>query len=244
MSNISSLPSYLLLVCLLLSLAAGAQQNPPKPEVSRFTRQVLDDDLNEPMELAVAPDGIVYYVERPGLVNRLDPKTGTKTRLAKLPVRFLAEDGLMGIALDPGFASNRFVYLYFGDPVPEGEQYFNVLARFEIGDSLRQASRKDLLRIPVTHEGVSHSAGSITFDRQGIYTCPPATTPTPSSRAATHPPTTSPAGSASMPCVRRATPTTCGAKSCAFTPSPTARTPSRPATCLPPAPPAPGPKST
>jgi len=159
---------YLPLVCLLLSMAAGAQQNPPKPEESRFTRQVLDDDLNEPMELAVAADGMVYYVERPGLVNRLDPRTGAKTRLAKLPVRFLAEDGLMGIGLDPGFAANGFVYLYFGDPVAEGEGYFNVLARFQVsGDSLRQASRKDLLRIPVTHEGVSHSAGSITFDRQG-----------------------------------------------------------------------------
>ncbi len=168
MSKISPLPSYLPLVCLLLSLAAGAQQNSPKPEPSRFTRQVLDDDLNEPMELAVAADGTVYYVERPGLVNRLDPRTGTKTRLAKLPVRFLAEDGLMGIALDPGFAANGLVYLYFGDPVAEGETYFNVLARFQVsGDSLRQASRKDLLRIPVTHEGVSHSAGSMTFDRQG-----------------------------------------------------------------------------
>jgi len=160
---------YLLCVALLLlPWSLAAQGSSPKPEESRFTRQVLDDDLNEPMELAVAADGLVYYVERPGYVKRVDPKTGTTKLPAKLPVRFMAEDGLLGIALDPGFARNGWVYLYFGDPVPRGEQYFNVLARFQVGsDSLLQRTRKDLLRIPVTHEGASHSAGSLTFDPQG-----------------------------------------------------------------------------
>lgn len=155
--------------CLLLwgTLLFG-QSQPGKPDDSRFTKIVLDTDLNEPMEVDVAADGTVFYIERPGWVNRFDPRTGQKKRLTKLPVRFKGEDGLMGMALDPNFAQNRFVYLYFGEVKPDGDTYLNVLARFEIGpDSLLQRTRRDLLRIPVIPEGVSHSGGSLAFDGHG-----------------------------------------------------------------------------
>lgn len=146
----------------------GAQAQSTKPDDSRFSKVVLDGDLNEPMEVAVAPDGRVYYIERPGWVNRYDPRSGKRQRLVNLPVRFKGEDGLMGMALDPNFAQNGFMYLYFGDKQPQGDTWYNVLARFEVGpDSLRLTSRRDLLRIPVTPEGVSHSGGSLDFDSRG-----------------------------------------------------------------------------
>lgn len=155
-----------LLTGLLFPLCGYAQ--PPKPADSRFTKVVLDDDLNEPMEVAVAPDGVVYYVERPGWFSRFDPVVGKRQRLAKLPVRFKGEDGLMGLALDPDFGRNRYVYLYFGDPELVADTAYNVLARFVVGpDSLLQRTRRDLLRIPVVAEGVSHSGGSLAFDRHG-----------------------------------------------------------------------------
>ncbi len=146
----------------------GFAQVPARPDDSRFTRIVLDDDLNEPMEVSVASDGLVYYIERPGWINRYHPATRQRTRLAKLPVRFKGEDGLMGMALDPDFTRNRFIYLYFGDRQPVNGTWYNVLARFEVGpDSLRLASRRDLLRIPVLADNVSHSAGSLAFDTRG-----------------------------------------------------------------------------
>jgi len=153
--------SLLLLAGLALSL-----QVPQAPDESRFTKVVLDDDLNEPMELAVAEDGTLYYIERVGLVNSLDPKTGKKRRIAKLDVRVTGEDGLLGLALDPGFAKNRWLYLYYGDPVPRDGEYANVLARFEL-TATGLANRVELLRVPLLHEGVSHSAGSLAFDRAG-----------------------------------------------------------------------------
>jgi hypothetical protein len=38
------------------------------PEENRFVKTVLVNDLNEPMELAVAKDGSVFYAERKGKV--------------------------------------------------------------------------------------------------------------------------------------------------------------------------------
>lgn len=146
----------------------NGQSPPAQPDESRFTKIVLDDDLNEPMEVALSMNGEVYYIERPGWVNRFDPKTGVRKRLSKLPVRFKGEDGLMGLALDPNFCENGFIYLYFGDTKSSGDTTYNVLARFLVRpDSLVQSSRRDLLRIPVVAEGVSHSGGSLAYDRHG-----------------------------------------------------------------------------
>lgn len=159
----------LFIACLFMGGIEGVGQSlPTKPDESRFTKLVLDEDLNEPMEVAVSSDGQVYYIERPGWVNRFDPKSGRRKRLVKLPVRFKGEDGLIGMALDPSFHQNSFIYLYFGDPRPVGDTTYNVLARFVVNsDSLLQSTRRDLLRIPVVAEGVSHSAGSLAFDRHG-----------------------------------------------------------------------------
>jgi cytochrome c len=106
-------------------------QTSEKPDESRFTKIVLDDDLNEPMELAIADDGVVYYIERVGHLSSFDPATNQKKRITTLNVRATGEDGLLGLALDPNFISNRWLYLYYGDPIPEGTVYSNVLARFE-----------------------------------------------------------------------------------------------------------------
>ena len=43
------------------------------PEDNRFTKTVLSNDLNEPMELAVAPDGRVFFTERSGKFYVYEP---------------------------------------------------------------------------------------------------------------------------------------------------------------------------
>ncbi|WP_373515588.1 PQQ-dependent sugar dehydrogenase [Persicitalea sp.] len=155
---------YLLLTfsLLLTHLLSGPGD---KPENSRFTKITLDDDLNEPMELAIADDGMVYYIERVGYVNSFDPKTTTKRRITKLDIRATGEDGLLGLALDPNFLQNHWLYLYYGDMVMQGDSYTNVLSRFELTET-GLTNRVDMLRVPLLHEGVSHSAGSLAFDTQ------------------------------------------------------------------------------
>lgn len=156
---------YLLLTfsLLLTHLLAGPGD---KPDDNRFTKITLDDDLNEPMELAIADDGMVYYIERVGYVNSFDPKTNTKRRITKLDVRATGEDGLLGLALDPDFLQNHWLYLYYGDKVMQGDSYTNVLSRFEL-TATGLTNRVDMLHVPLLHEGVSHSAGSLAFDAQG-----------------------------------------------------------------------------
>ena len=80
--------------------------------------QLIAGGLEVPWAVALAPDGRLFVTERPGRVRivRLGAGGGLEARpWATLPARANpdAERGLLGIALDPEFARNGFVYLYY-----------------------------------------------------------------------------------------------------------------------------------
>ena len=144
-----------------------------RPEENRFTRVVLAEGLDEPIELAALPDGRVLFIERHGSVNLYQPADtpARVRRIATIPVSTKyadssnAEDGLLGLAADPHFATTGWLYLYYS---PAGPDAKNVLARFTmIGDSLDLASQKVLLEIPVQRLKCCHTGGSLAFDAQG-----------------------------------------------------------------------------
>jgi hypothetical protein len=51
-----------IVLCLAWTSAAGAQQ----PAAGDFQKVTLDDNTSNPMELDIAPDGRVFYIERDG----------------------------------------------------------------------------------------------------------------------------------------------------------------------------------
>jgi glucose/arabinose dehydrogenase len=74
----------------------------------------LAEGLEHPWSIAVMPDGDLLVTERPGRLQRIDAGNGTHTRITGLPdIRARAESGLMGLALDPGFAQNGQIYLCY-----------------------------------------------------------------------------------------------------------------------------------
>ncbi len=142
-----------------------------RPEENRFAKVVLAEKLNEPVELAVLPDERVLFIERRGPVNLYTPRTGRYRKIATIPVSNQytsgdqGEDGLLGLAADPNFASNGWIYLYYS---PAGPEPKNVLARYTMkGDSLDLRSRVVLLEVPVQREQCCHTGGSIAFDARG-----------------------------------------------------------------------------
>src|SRR4051812_16088453 len=70
--------------------------------------------LEIPWDIAFLPGGGALVTERPGRVRLLTPGGRLqRTPVAGLRVSSRGEGGLLGIVLDPAFASNRQVYLYF-----------------------------------------------------------------------------------------------------------------------------------
>ena len=145
-----------------------------KPEENRFSKVVLEEKLNEPMELSVLNDGRILFIERHGAVRLYNAKTKTLKTIATIPVSTKykdkkgtvseGEDGLLGLNKDPNFATNHWIYLFFSDPVKSE----NVLARFTlVGDKLDLKSKKVLLVVPTQREQCCHTAGSIAWDKEG-----------------------------------------------------------------------------
>jgi len=130
-----------------------------------FDKVALDTGSSNPMELDVAADGRVFYIERAGEVRVIDPDSGQTTVAASLDVYLQREDGLLGLALDPDFATNNRLYLYYS---PDGTEEVQRLSRFTMdGNTLDPASEKVLLEVPVDREQSGHAGGSLVFDAQG-----------------------------------------------------------------------------
>ena len=80
--------------------------------------QLIASGLRAPWAVDLAPDGRLFVTERAGRVRigQLGPGGGLRADpWASVPASTSAdgEKGLLGIALDPDFASNSFVYLYY-----------------------------------------------------------------------------------------------------------------------------------
>ncbi len=135
------------------------------PEENRFTKVVFHQNLNEPMELDFLSDHQIIYVERKGGVHIYDTETGNNKIVTQMAVHTGHEDGLLGVAVDPNYAENHWVYFFYSPPGDEPKQH---ISRFVLeNDSLYADSEKVLLEIPTQREECCHSGGSLEFGPDG-----------------------------------------------------------------------------
>jgi PKD repeat protein/plastocyanin len=136
------------------------------PVAGDFEKVTLDDDTANPMELDVAPDGRVFYIERDGRVQIWSPTTQQTVTAGTIPVTQSQENGLMGIQLAPDFATSGLVYLaYSALPDSSGTQ---VVSRFKVnGNSLDMLSEQRIITWQHQRAECCHSAGSLYFDSAG-----------------------------------------------------------------------------
>lgn len=133
------------------------------PPENRFTKKILDFNLDEPMELAEIPGRGILFIERRGNLKLYDFKTSTTKEISKLSLFYGNEDGLLGLAVDPNYKENNWIYLFYSS-ADEIEQH---ISRFTLKDDVLDLdSEKILLKIPVIRE-CCHSGGAIEFGPDG-----------------------------------------------------------------------------
>ena len=140
-----------------------------RPEENRFIKTVLVDNLNEPTELAILPNGKVLFGERRGDLKVYNPVTKKTKVVAKIPVYTTFEYGLMGVNIDPKFAQNKWVYLYYS-PVGDSTFHDQYLSRFlydDAKDTLLMQTEKIMLKVYVKRSDCCHTGGSIDWDNKG-----------------------------------------------------------------------------
>lgn len=166
------------LVIIIAAAGLGAQQSPApggatgieQPDETRFTPVVVvsNGELDEPMAFEVTPDERVYIIERKGGFKVYDPVTKTVKLIATFPVntKYIsasgvireAEEGLIGLTLDPNFEQNRWIYLLYADVNVSK----HVLARWELGDdTFVPGSKKVVLEYTTQRETCCHTGGGM-----------------------------------------------------------------------------------
>ena len=125
-------------------------RNPGGPKVS-----TVATGLEVPWEIAFLPDGRALITERPGRVRLLLPDGKLSPRsVAEVDVTADGEGGLLGLAVDPDFDRNSFVYLY--RTTDQGNQ----VARYRL-DGMRLREQATIVQdIPA---GSIHDGGRIRF---------------------------------------------------------------------------------
>lgn len=160
-----------------LILASGnivKGQNATKPDDNRFTKVVLQQKLEEPMQFQILNDGKVLYAERKGKLKVYDPATNKMEIIAEFNVsrEYISktgehsegEDGLQGVILDLNYTKNHWIYVYYSPK----EVSVNRLSRFTwAGGKLDRRTERRMLDVPVQREECCHVGGGMVFDKAG-----------------------------------------------------------------------------
>ncbi|MES2777731.1 MAG: PQQ-dependent sugar dehydrogenase [Bacteroidota bacterium] len=172
MSKWSSLKPLTALALLLVSGNVVNGQSAAKPDENRFTKVVLQQKLEEPIQFQILPGGKVLYAERKGKMKVYDPATNKLDVIAEFSVsreyvsktgeHSEGEDGLQGMILDPDYAKNHWMYVYYSPK----DVSVNRLSRFTwTGGKLDMSTEKKVMDVVVQREECCHVGGGMLFDR-------------------------------------------------------------------------------
>ena len=151
------------LIALLFQLSVGVIQAAEVP--SGFTDALLAGNLTAPTAMAFAPDGRLFVAEERGRLRIIKNGVLLPTPFLTVNVDYSGERGLLGVAIDPDFAVNRFVYVYY--TVPSTPRH-NRLSRFTAnGDVAVAGSQTVLLELDNLNAG-NHNGGAIHFGPDGM----------------------------------------------------------------------------
>lgn len=130
---------------------------------ARIRVETVFTGLEIPWSLSFAPDGRLFVTERPGRVRIVTPGGSSELALTVDDVWANGEAGLLGLALDPQFAQNRFVYIYYSAAIPAGA--VNRIVRYREVNA-RLTERVVLLdNIPAAN---IHDGGRLRFGPDGL----------------------------------------------------------------------------
>ena len=120
--------------------------------------EVIAENLNVPWAIALSDEGTIYVTERTGSIRMITDGRLHPEPLFQFNEPFISqgEGGLMGIALDPNFLENRYIYVMHS--YVEGNQIYNRVVRLVEKDGRASIDRVLLDKIP---GGRIHNGGRL-----------------------------------------------------------------------------------
>jgi glucose/arabinose dehydrogenase len=162
-------PLALLAIALLSMMAWWRMGNAKETSIETKSGPIkverVAKGLEYPWGLAFLPDGRMLVTERPGRLRIVAKDGALSEPLAGVPEVFAhGQGGLLGVTLDPQFASNKLIYFAFSEPGEGGAG--TAVARAKLGeDSLDDV--KIIFRQKPKVSGGNHFGGRVVFAPDG-----------------------------------------------------------------------------
>jgi glucose/arabinose dehydrogenase len=135
---------------------------------TNFTETQFASGFSNPTAMAFAPDGRLFVCQQTGQLRIFKNGTLLATPFVTLTVDASGERGLLGVAFDPNFATNNFIYVYYTATTP---QVHNRVSRFTASagnpDVAAAGSELPILDLNNLSGATNHNGGAIHFGPDG-----------------------------------------------------------------------------
>ena len=135
-----------------------------------FAETIVATGLNSPTSMAVAPDGRAFIALQNGNVRVIKNGSLLPTSFVNVREDSREERGLLGITLDPDFAVNHYVYLYYTKLDAAPLVAHNVVSRFTADGDIAAgglAGEQVLFELPDVGSAIWHMGGALCFGPDG-----------------------------------------------------------------------------
>ena len=133
-----------------------------------FAETRVATGLASPTAMSFAPDGRLFVAQQGGALRVIKNGALLTQPFLTVSVNSSGERGLLGVAFDPNFASNNFVYVYY---TTSTAPIHNRLSRFTASaanpDVVAAGSEVQLLNLPNLSSATNHNGGAIHFGTDG-----------------------------------------------------------------------------
>src|SRR5438132_3558357 len=127
--------------------------------------QVGGNLSGSPTAMAFAPDGRLFVCQQGGQLRVIKNGSLLSTPFVSLTVDSSGERGLLGIAFDPNFATNHYLYVYY---TVATSPIHNRVSRFTAaGDTAAPGSHAVILELNNLSSATNHNGGAIHFGPDG-----------------------------------------------------------------------------
>lgn len=172
MELLSAAPSLVVALALAVIAGCGTQSSAQPPAASpepapahHFDVERIATGLDRPTFVGAAPGDpeALWVLEQAGRVVRIVGEEGTLALDLGDRVRTGTEQGLLGLAFDPAFATNRRLFLHWSDPAGD-TRVAEFRARAD-GRSIEPDPVRELLFVDQPEE--NHNGGQLAFGPDG-----------------------------------------------------------------------------
>ena len=154
--------SLFCVVVLVLGLCSQLEAATPPPA---FIEKSVATGLLRPTAMAFAPDGRLFVCQQGGALRVIQNDVLLTTAFMTLTVDSSGERGLLGIAFDPSFMTNNYLYVYYTVP---GTSAHNRISRFTAnGNVVVAGSELVILDLNNLSTATNHNGGAIHFGPDG-----------------------------------------------------------------------------